>query len=338
MGQMAHLRNYTDRDDCKVVSVSEPRERTGKRVAARYGIDNWYNNATQMLEAGGLDAVVASQPFTRHGILLPRIIETGLPIFIEKPLASSVPVAERLVDLVRDHGAFVMVGYHKRCDPATIHAKSEIDRLVRTGELGKMTYVRIIMPAGDWIAHGFDHLIDEGDERSALSHDDPPEDLSETEHKRFVDFVNYYIHQINLFRHLLGESFEPVFADRSGILMIGESTSGISCTLEMSPYRTSVDWQEEALVCFERGWIRIALPPPLASNTSGTVEIYRDTGESATPILETPTLPTVHAMSQQAAIFLSAVRGDRPPMTDATEALEDLRIARAYLELQQTEE
>ena len=49
----------------------------------------------------------------------------------------------------------MMIGYHKRSDPATMYAKAEIDRLKSTGELGAMKYVRITMPAGDWIAGGF---------------------------------------------------------------------------------------------------------------------------------------------------------------------------------------
>ena len=48
-----------------------------------------------------------------------------------------------------------MIGYHKRSDPASMYAKAEIDRLKASGELGRMTYVRILMPSGDWVAGGF---------------------------------------------------------------------------------------------------------------------------------------------------------------------------------------
>ena len=46
-----------------------------------------------------------------------------------------------------------------------------------------------------------------------------------------------------------------------------------------------------------------------------------------------PQLPWVHAMRQQAANFLAAVRGERPPLCDCAEALEDLKLAREYLRL-----
>ena len=101
----------------------------------------------------------------------------------------------------------------------------------------------------------------------------------------------------------------------------------------MSPYSTTIDWQEHALICFERGWIKIELPAPVSLNKPGKVTAYLDRGNGATPILEQPTLPWTHAMRQQASNFLAAVRGDRAPMTTATEALEDLKIAREYLRL-----
>ena len=335
MGQMAQLKNYAVNDECEIAAIAELRRNTGEAVARRYGIPACYTSAAEMLASEELDAVVASQPFTRHGVVLREVLEYGKPVFTEKPLAASVQTGERIAEMVNSSGTFMMLGYHKRSDPATMYAKQAIDELTESGEIGKPTYVRIIMPAGDWIASGFDALVNLDDPTAELESDPPDPDLDEGGRSRYISFVNYYIHQVNLLRHLLGEPYQPVFADDAGMLMVGRSESGRTCVLEMSPYQTSVDWQEEALVCFERGWIRITLPAPLASNRPGKVEVYRDPGRGSTPVLESPTLPWVHAMRQQAANFIAAVKGERPPMTDAAEALEDLRVARKYLGLTQ---
>jgi predicted dehydrogenase len=332
MGQMAHLQNYVIDDGCDVVAIAEIREKTGRAVASRYAIPKLYKNAKEMLDAGGLDAVVASQPFTRHGVILEEALGYGIPVFTEKPIASSVQTGAHIAEMVDESGTFVMVGYHKRSDPATMYAKQVISDLADTGELGKMTYVRIIMPAGDWVAHGQDHLIGFDDRPAILESDPAASDLDEDGNKMYISFVNYYIHQVNLLRHLLGEPYRPTFADKAGVLMVGETESGKTCSLEMSPYSTSIDWQEEALVCFERGWIKLTLPAPLAHNRPGTVEVYRDP-PNGTPILESPTLPWVHAMKKQVENYLAAIRGEQPPMTDAHEALEDLKVAREYLKL-----
>ena len=333
MGQCAHLKNYVTLDDCEVVAIAEVRQELGRQVAARYGVPRVYPSHQAMLESEELDGVVASQPFDRHGILVPDILQAGVPIFTEKPLAASVEVGERIVQAVGASGTWHMVGYHKRSDPATMVAKAEIDRLKRSNELGSMTYVRILMPAGDWIAGGFNDLIRHDGPYPDLERDPPAPDMDEAAYKAYTTFVNYYIHQVNLLRHLLGEPYTVAHADPSGVLFVGQSESGIPCTIEMSPYRTTIDWQESALVCFERGYVKIDLPAPLASNRPGRVEILRDPGEGDSPEAVVPQLPWVHAMRQQAINFVAAVKGKAKPPCEALEALEDLRVARDYVRL-----
>jgi predicted dehydrogenase len=158
MGQCAHLKNYATLPGCEVVAIAEIRETLGRRVAEHYGVPRVYASHAEMLAAERLDGIVAAQPFDRHGALIPELLQAGVPVFTEKPLAASVQVGERLVEAVASSGTWWMVGYHKRSDPATAFARAEIARLTETGELGRMTYVRILMPAGDWIASGFDDL------------------------------------------------------------------------------------------------------------------------------------------------------------------------------------
>jgi predicted dehydrogenase len=226
-----------------------------------------------------------------------------------------------------------MVGYHKRSDPATMAAKAEIERLKMTGELGKLTYVRILMPAGDWVANGFVDLISVPGSYPDVERDPPASDMDAETYRRYTAFVNYYVHQVNLMRHLLGEPYRVTYAEPSGVLFAGQSESGAACTIEMSPYRTTLDWQESALVCFERGYVKLELPAPLASNRPGRLELFRDPGNGVTPETRVPQLPWIHAMRQQAMNFVAAIRGERKPPCEAAEALEDLRVARAYIRL-----
>jgi len=333
MGQCAHLKNYATLDSCEIVALAEIREGLGREVAARYGVPRVYTSAAEMLMAEELDGIVASQPFDRHGVLVPTLLKAGVPIFTEKPLAASVEVGERIVQAVEASGAWHMVGYHKRSDPATMYAKAEIARLVQSDDLGRMTYVRILMPAGDWIASGFNDLIRGEGPTPDLERDPPPSDMDERTYARYISFVNYYIHQVNLMRHLLGEPYRVTYADPSGVLLAGSSESGVACTIEMTPYQTTVDWQESALVCFERGYVRIDLPAPLASNRPGRVECFYDPGEGATPRTIVPQLPWVHAMRQQAINFVAAIAGEADPPCQAREALEDLKVAREYIRL-----
>jgi predicted dehydrogenase len=331
MGQCAHLKNYVTLEDCEVVALAEIRPSLGSKVAARYGIPRVYPSHVEMLAAERLDGIVAAQPFSRHGVLVPELLEAGVPVFTEKPLAASVAVGREIVAAVQASGTWHMVGYHKRSDPATRAAKLEIDRLKTTGELGKMTYVRILMPAGDWVASGFADLIRDSAPYPELEWDPPAPDMDEETFKQYTAFVNYYIHQVNLLRHLLGEPYQVTYAAPSGVLLAGQSASSVACTIEMSPYRTTIDWQESALVCFERGYVQLELPAPLASNRPGRVQFFRDPGERVTPETVIPQLPWVHAMRQQAMNYVAAVRGAATPPCEAEEALQDLEVAREYI-------
>lgn len=332
MGQCAHLRNYAALPECRVVALAELRPELGRRVAARYGVLAVYREAEAMLDAEQLDALVVPQPFDRHGQILPALYGRGLPILTEKPLAASVPVGERLVAQLDAAGGWQQVGYHKRSDPATMAARAEIDRLRASGELGALRYVRLSMPPGDWVAAGFTDLLHSDEPLGDLVRDEAPADLSAEGYGAYTAFVNYYIHQVNLLRHLLGEPYEVTWADPSEVLFCAHSASGVLGVIEMAAYRTTIDWHESALVAFERGWLRLDLPAPLANGRPGQLTLFADPGDRP-PTTTSPSLPWVHAMRQQAANYLAAVRGERPPICEAHEALEDLRVARAYLRL-----
>lgn len=333
MGQCAHLKNYVTVPDCQVVALAEIRPELARRVAARYGIPRVYASHEELLANEELDGIVSAQPFTRHGTLVPELLKAGIPLLTEKPLAGSLEAGEKVIAALEASGSWYMVGYHKRSDPATMYAKKEIDRLKASEELGKLRYVRVLMPAGDWVANGFIDLIRTDEGYPQLASDPPATDMDEETYRQYISFVNYYIHQVNLLRYLLGEPYHVTYADPSGVLLAAQSESGVAGVIEMSPYTTTVAWQESAFVAFEHGYIKIELPAPLSSNRPGRVEIMRDPGNGVTPETVVPDLPWIHAMRQQAMNFVAAIKGEAKPPCEAREALEDLKVAREYIRL-----
>lgn len=334
MGQAAHLRNYaTLRDDCEVVALAELRPKLAQAVARKYNVPRVYSTIEEMLAKEKVDAIVASQQFTRHGIVVTEVAKAGVPIFTEKPIAASVAVGERIVAAVAAAKTWLMVGYHKRSDPATEYARKTITELKQSGELGQMKYVRLSMPPGDWIAAGWTENLATDDVMPPIAVDPKPQDMDAETTKLYEAFVNYYIHQVNLLRFLVGEPYKVSYADPSKVLFIAHSASGVPCTIEMAAYSTSIDWQETALVGFERGYVKLSLPAPLAFNRAGTVEILKDPGKGVTPVTLHPQMPWVHAMRNQALNFIKAVRGEAPAPCLAPEALEDIKIARDYIRL-----
>lgn len=329
MGQCAHLKNYVLVPDCQVIAICEKKKILASKVAEKYGIKKVYYDFSEMLEKEEFDAIVASQPFTRHLVILKEILKARKPIFIEKPLAGSVEAGEKIIEEIEKAGTWVMVGYHKRNDPAVIYAREKIEKFKETIEIGKIKYIRITMPPGDWIAGGFKDLI-KTEEKVEMDYDPTPLSMERKIFEFYLEFVNYYIHQVNLMRYLFGEKYQVKYAEKSKLLMVVESQSGIPGVIEMAPYTTSLDWHEKVLVCFEKGFVEISIPAPLTQNRPGSVKIYKDTPKPKTII---PHLPPISAMYQQAVNFVDSVRGTTKPACLAEEALEDLKTAATYVRM-----
>jgi predicted dehydrogenase len=335
MGQCAHLRNYVTIPDVQIVAAAELRQDQGREVAKRYGIPRLYKDHHELLAAEReIDGIVAIQQFTTHGSLMPELLAAKIPLITEKPLASSVEIGEKILAAQQHTGTPMYVAYHKRSDPATMYARKIIDAWKTSGEFGKMRYVRIAMPPGDWSAQGFSHLITGKDPVPPIAADAPPTDMNAETFKAYWTFVNYYIHQVNLLRHLLGENYRVLYADPTGVLLVAQSESGVCGAIEMATHTTTIDWQESAFIAFEKGWIRVELPAPLAIDQPGRVTAFQDGGKRE-PLTISPTLPHIHAMRQQAINFIDALRGEKTCLCEPAEALEDLRVARDYIDLHQ---
>lgn len=333
MGQCAHLRNYVALPDCEVVALAELRIGLGQRVAARYGIPKVYKDHREMLANERLDGILAIQPFGIHGQLIPELLEAGVPVLTEKPLARNAEAGARVAEAAGKGKGRLYIGYHKRSDPATLVARQQIEEWQSSNEVGKMRYIRITMPPGEWTANGFLHLLRSDEPYPTLAQDASPADMDEATAKRLDSFVNYYIHQVNLLRFLFGEGYRVLFADPTGVVLVAQSESGVAGTLEMAPYSTTRDWQETVLIAFEKGTIYLELPAPLVENRAGKVTIFEDPGGNVTPRTLIPTLPQVHAMRQQAIHFVQAVRGEETPLCGPEDALADLQIAHDYIHL-----
>jgi predicted dehydrogenase len=313
-------------EECELVALAEPRQRTAELVAERYGIGRVFRDHHELLESEQLDGIVAAQRYTYHAALLPELYPDVRHLFTEKPLALSAATGDRLADLARESGCVHMLGYQRRSDPATVEAKRTVDAWKASGELGGLRYLRICYTDGDWTgnAHG---LIDVGEQPPPFAAEEPPPEFAGDDEAVWAlsTGVDELVHPLNLLRHFVGEPFRLVFVHVTGRLCAFESESGVPMTIEVSPYRVSVGFDEELLVAFEHGYVRLCPAPSLAVNRAGRVEIYSDAG-GAVPQRVAPELAWIDPQQAQAANFLRVCRGEAPPPTDAAEAAEDLHL------------
>jgi predicted dehydrogenase len=328
MGQNAHLSNYAELDSCEVVGVCDAKKKQAELVAARYGVPKVYDSEKELLSDPEIEGVVAAQYFEYHTDTVPRILEAGKHVLTEKPLCVYPQNGAKLVDAVSRAGRIHMVANHKRSDPASEYAAEQIRTWKQSGEVGGFKYLRVTMPPGDWVA-GADKVITTNEKVKENVREPRPAGVSDEFHKAMVSFVNYYIHQVNLMGFFFDEDFKLAYTEKSGVLMAVETISGIPGILEMSPYETNQEWHEAALACFEKGFVKVELPSPLAAQHAGKVTVYRNTGKGE--YYTTPVLPYISAMRNQAANFIKAINGEKRAPCTSADAVKDLQIAWDYI-------
>jgi predicted dehydrogenase len=70
--------------------------------------------------AANSDAAVVSTPTTTHAEIGCRLIELGLDVLVEKPIAQDLEGARRLIDCAARHNKILAVGHLERFNPAII--------------------------------------------------------------------------------------------------------------------------------------------------------------------------------------------------------------------------
>ncbi|MFF8972601.1 Gfo/Idh/MocA family protein [Streptomyces sp. NPDC014995] len=69
------------------------------------------------LLAQGLDAAFVHAPTAAHPEIVARLLEAGVPTYVDKPLAYELADSERLVALAETHGTSLAVGFNRRYAP-----------------------------------------------------------------------------------------------------------------------------------------------------------------------------------------------------------------------------
>ncbi|MEU7846986.1 Gfo/Idh/MocA family oxidoreductase [Micromonospora parva] len=107
-----HARVLAGFDDVELVGVTDVAPEAASALAAQH--DGRACADVGELLATGLDAVYVCVPPFAHGPAEEAIIEAGVPMFVEKPVAVDLDTAERIADLVARRGLRTAVGHHWR--------------------------------------------------------------------------------------------------------------------------------------------------------------------------------------------------------------------------------
>jgi predicted dehydrogenase len=126
IAQMMHLPTLAERPDLfHIVGLADVATETLQAVGRRYGVEVLSPDWRDVVARADPDAVLLLSSGCHRDAVL-DLLSTGLPLFVEKPLAFSLQETEEVARAARERKATVMVGYHKRFDPAYLRARDAV--------------------------------------------------------------------------------------------------------------------------------------------------------------------------------------------------------------------
>jgi predicted dehydrogenase len=129
-----HARILSGLDGAALVGVVDANPQRAQEIAEIHG-----TKPLAMSDlAGAVDAVVVATPTASHAEVARPLLERGVAVLIEKPIARSVDEADAILAAGRASGAIVAVGHTERFNPAVEAARRRLSspRFIEVHRLG----------------------------------------------------------------------------------------------------------------------------------------------------------------------------------------------------------
>ncbi|MEZ4701352.1 MAG: Gfo/Idh/MocA family oxidoreductase [Rhodothermales bacterium] len=114
----SHARAYHKLDAFEIVGLVSRKPESRERLSAELGGLPTFAGFDEALSATKPDVVSINTYPETHAEYARKSLEAGAHLFLEKPLANTVEEAQQIVDLARQHGRKLVIGYILRVHPA----------------------------------------------------------------------------------------------------------------------------------------------------------------------------------------------------------------------------
>jgi predicted dehydrogenase len=120
-----HARVYKEISGVELCGVYDIQERRARKVAAEFRTETL---ASIDDLAGNVDAVSVAVPTAEHAALGCRLMEMGLDVLVEKPMAKTLAEAGALIAAAKQCGRILQVGHVERFNPAVLAVEPVLNR------------------------------------------------------------------------------------------------------------------------------------------------------------------------------------------------------------------
>ena len=118
-----HLRILSKSEHAQLAGVVDNNAERAAAAGAEYGCPV-YTTPAEL--AGKIDAAVVAVPTSAHAEVGCTLLESGIDVLVEKPIAHDLASAQRLVETAARHGRILQVGHLERFNPAVAALKTRV--------------------------------------------------------------------------------------------------------------------------------------------------------------------------------------------------------------------
>jgi predicted dehydrogenase len=118
-----HARILTEMPEATVAGFVDPRDDAASEVTSALNIRRFDSVAALAHE---IDACVVATPTSSHLDVARELLESGVDVMVEKPIAATTADAQTLIDTAKQHGRVLQVGHVERYNPAITAAADHL--------------------------------------------------------------------------------------------------------------------------------------------------------------------------------------------------------------------
>jgi predicted dehydrogenase len=154
-----HAAKYAACDGVELVAIVDANAERAAQVAARHG-GRAYTSVAGVL--GQIDLASVAVPTELHGAVGGALLDAGVHVLVEKPIATSLAEADDLIARAARNGCVLAVGHLERCNPAFVALRARLHRplFVEAHRLatfkGRATDVDVVL---DLMIHDLDLVL-----------------------------------------------------------------------------------------------------------------------------------------------------------------------------------
>lgn len=113
-------------EDVEMTACMSRTQVTVDQVARQYGFAKKYTSVDHLIQDGGITAAFVATPKQTHSEIVLPLLQNGIDVFCEKPIAMSLADGERLVRCSEENKRIFMIGFNRRYAPVYEKAKEAL--------------------------------------------------------------------------------------------------------------------------------------------------------------------------------------------------------------------